>query len=169
MYDFSALDIQLAGMQVLESTYLIATSKNIDTIISRYSFLIQRIETLKGGQSNPQYSSCIQFSKEKYKTVYYNRELQDYQLSILLNPSRFDLDDFYCNSLVNAINRYCQEQKIGINGMKSESAKVKRVAKDLAKIKLVKDELQRRCINASSYSKKLVEIENLEKSNSISS
>jgi hypothetical protein len=52
--------------------------------------------------------------------------------------------------------------------MKLESAKRKRIAKVLSTIKITKDEFKRSCINASSYSKKLVELENLEKSYSLS-
>jgi hypothetical protein len=50
MDNLFAIEIQSAGMQVLESCYIIATSKNIDTIISRYDFLQERIKILKQGQ-----------------------------------------------------------------------------------------------------------------------
>jgi hypothetical protein len=124
-----SMQMQSAGMQVLESSYIIATSKNIDTIKSRYEFLIERTLSLKEGQNNPQYSSCVQLVTDRYKELYYDRPLQDYQLSILSNPNSFDISNFYCNSLVNTIKRFCTEQTEEINAMKKETAKVKRSAK----------------------------------------
>jgi hypothetical protein len=88
--------------------------------------------------------------------------LQDYQLSILSNPNSFDLFNFYCNSLVKAMERFCEEQEEEINGMKSEAAKVKRAAKVLVTIRIAKSELQTKCSTASSYSTALAEMEKLE-------
>lgn len=156
------IEIQSAGMQVLESSYIIASSKNIDTIISRRDFLLERTSSLKQGQSNPQYLSCVQLATERYKELYYDRPLQDYQLAILSNPNIFDLNNFYCSSLVNAMKRFCIEQVGEINGMKKEGAKLKRTAKTLEIIRKAKNELQIKCSTASSYSMALAEMEQLE-------
>ena len=162
MDNFFTIEMQSAGMQVLESSYIIATSKNIETIKSRHEFLLERIARLKQGQSNSQYSACVQLTTEHYKTMYYDRPLQDYQLTILSNPNGFDLNNFYCNSLVNAMKRFCGEQTAEINAMKKETAKAKRAAKVLETIKTTKKELQIKCSTASSYSTALAELENLE-------
>lgn len=162
MDNFFTIEMQSAGMQVLESSYIIATSKNIETIKSRHEFLLQRIVSLKQGQSNTQYSDCVQLTTEHYKTFYYARPLQDYQLTILSNPNGFDLNNFYCNSLVNAMKRFCGEQTAEINAMKKETAKAKRAAKVLETIKTTKNELQIKCSTASSYSTALAELENIE-------
>lgn len=162
MDNFFVIEMQSAGMQVLESSYIIATSKNIETIKSRHEFLLERIASLKQGQSNPQYSAGVQLATEHYKTMYYDRPLQDYQLTILSNPNGFDLNNFYCNSLVNAMKRFCGEQTTEINAMKKETAKSKRAAKAFETIKTTKYELQIKCSTASSYSTALTELENLE-------
>ena len=156
------MEMQSAGIQVLESSYIIATSENLETIKGRYEFLLQRIASLQHGQSNPQYSTCVQMTTEHYKTIYYNRPLQDYQLAILSNPNGFDLNNFYCNSLVNAIKRFCEGQTEEINAMKKEIAKAKRAAKVLETIKSTQNELLTKCPTASSYSTALVELEKLE-------
>lgn len=100
MDNFFAMDIQRAGMQALETAYIIGTSKNIETIKSRYSFLLTATEmpqgqfvpvnpilsvldTLKKGQSNPQYSTYFKMACDSYKTNYYDRPLQDYQLNLV--------------------------------------------------------------------------------------
>ena len=162
MDNFFTMEMQSAGIQVLESSYIIATSKNIETIKSRHEFLLQRIASLKHGQNNPQYSTCVQMTTEHYKTIYYDRPLQDYQLAILSNPNGFDLNNFYCNSLVNAIKRFCGGQTEEINTMKKEIAKTKRAAKVLETIKTTQNELLTKCSTASSYSTALAELEKLE-------
>lgn len=162
MDNFFLIEMQSAGMQVLESSYIIASSKNIDTIISRYAFLLERTTSLKQGQHNSLYSSCVQLATDRYKELYYDRPLQDYQLSILSNPTGFDMGSFYCNSLVNAMKRFCGEQKEEINAMKKENAKTKRSAKVLETISKTKTELQTKCSAATSYSTALDELDNLE-------
>jgi hypothetical protein len=162
MENFFVIEMQSTGIQVLESFFIIATSKKIETIISRHDFLLQRLQILKKGQSNPQYSPCAKLTAEHYKMMYYDRPLQDYQLAVLSNPNGFDLSNFYCSSLVNAMKRFCGEQTKEISDMKKETAKIKRAAKVLETIKTTKTELQAKCSSASSYSTALIELENLE-------
>jgi len=161
MDNFFAINIQRAGLQVLETVYILATSKKIETIKSRYSFLLTTIDTLKQGQSNPEYSTYTNMAVDIYKTTYYDRELQEYQLAILSNPNGFDLNNFYCNSLVNAIKKICAEQMEEIKALKKETAKVKRVAKVKDTIKLTQTELQTKCLSASSFSTAIAELERL--------
>jgi len=162
MDNFFAIEMQSAGIQVLESSYIIGTSKNIETIKSRHDFLLQRLQSLKQGQSNSQYSACVGLTTEHYKTMYYDRPLQDYQLAIVSNPNGFDTNNFYCNSLVNAMKRFCAEQSEEINAMKKETAKAKRADKVLATIGIAKTELHAKCSTAVGYPTALTELENLE-------
>jgi hypothetical protein len=157
------MQMQSAGIQVLESVYLIATSKNIDTIISRHDFLLDRISTLKQGQSNSQYSDCVHLAMEQYKKIYYDRPFQDYQSSILSNPNIFNINEFYCSSLANAMKRFCAEQTEEINAMKKDTAKAKRKEKVIMAISKTKYELQAKCSTSSYYSTALSELENLGK------
>ena len=162
MDNLFAMETESAGMQVLESSFIIATSKNIETIKSRQEFLLQRIEDLKEKQRNSQYSACVQLITENYKAMYSNRPLQDYQLSILSNPNGFDISKFYSDSLLNAMKRYCTEQTEEISAMKKETAKLKRSAKVLEVIGVAKNELKSKCSTASAYSTSLAEMINLE-------
>src|SRR2546428_4942879 len=104
------LEMQSAGVQVLESCYIIATSKNIDTIKGRYAFLLQRISNLKNGQGSSQYPSFTQLMRQQYESMYFDRPLRNYQLAIISNPNGFDLNDFYCNSILSAMQRFCADQ-----------------------------------------------------------
>ena len=174
MDDFFAMDIQRAGIQVMETVYIIGTSKNIETIKSRHDFLLTTrwtgrtekvlspIDTLKQGQNNPQYSVYIQAAIDYYKSSYYDRTPQDYQLAILSNPGDFDLNDFYCKALVNAMKRFCGKQENEINALKKENAKAKRKAKVIEAIKSTQAELQAKCCRASFYDQAISELEKLE-------
>lgn len=155
------MDIQRAGLQVLETAYIIGTSKNIDTIKSRYLFLVDKLEVLKKGQINSQYITYSQSSLESYKRAYFDKVVQDYQHALLYNPNEFNLTEFYCNSLGNAMKRYCLDEIEEISSMKRESAKVKRKAKAIDVLKSAKGELKNKCSSASSYSITLIELEKL--------
>ena len=150
MDNYFSMSIQGVGLQVLETVYIIATTKNFDTLKSRYELLVERIATLRNAESNRLYSVDVNTSIETYKSMYYDRPLQDIQLSTLLKPNGFDVQSFYCEALVNCIKRFVEEQTNEISGLKSENAKTKRRAKVIDKIHLSKDELQSKCASVSS-------------------
>lgn len=156
------IEIQSAGMQVLESSYIIATSKNMETIKSRFDFLSKRIESLKLAQNNSQYLTSIQLPTENYQALYHDRPIQEYQYMILTNPQGFELIDFYCRSLLNGMKRFCEEQRQEINEMKKNAAKIKRTLKVLETISTIKREVHIRCATALSFTIVLAELEYLE-------
>lgn len=161
MDTFFAMDTQRAVIQTMESLYILATSKNIETIKGRYEFLLTLIPTLKSAKNNSQYSIVIQSAFGQFKTMYPTSVPQEYQLSVIHNPETFDINEFYCSSLVNATKRYYEKQLEEINALKKETAKTKRVAKVIDTIKLVQNELQLKCSASDSYSTANVELENL--------
>ena len=107
-------------------------------------------------------------SLDSYKTLYYDKPLQDYQISMLSKPNNFNLTEFYCTALVDATKRFYTAENEEINTMKRESAKVKRRANVVAIIQLVKNELQNKCSSTSAFPSALNEIEKLETSNNTS-
>ena len=151
MDTYFSMSVQGLGLQVLETVHIIATTKNFDTIKSRYELLLERIDTLRKVESNPQYSADINTSIETYKSLYYDRPLQDFELASVLKPNDFDTQKFYCDGLVSCIKKYVEEQANEISSLKSENAKSKRRIKVIEKIKLAKDELQNKCSSTSSY------------------
>ena len=162
MDNFFAMDTRRAGIQVMETVYIIGTSKNIETIKSRHNFLLTIIDTLKQRQNNPQYSVYIQAAIDYYKSVYYDQSPQDYQLAILSNPSDFDLNDFYCKALIDAMKKFCGDQENEINALKKENAKAKRKAKVIETLKSTQAELQIKCSTSSFYDQSISELEKLE-------
>lgn len=162
MDNYFSMSIQGLGLQVLETVHIIATTKNLDTLKSRYELLLERLNTLRNAENNRLYSADITSSIETYKSMYYDRHLQDIELSAVLKPNNFDVQSFYCEALVSCIKRFVDEQINEISGMKSENAKTKRRAKVIDKLKLSKEELQNKCASASSYSNALNSLETIQ-------
>lgn len=126
MENFIAMDVQSAAVKVMETVNIIATSKKIETIISRYSFLVHTLPTLEKYRLTSQYSNYIQQAKEQYASMYPNRPIADYQQAILEDPNGFSLDNFYCQALVAAMQRFVNEQVSEIESLKTENSKQKR-------------------------------------------
>lgn len=64
MDNYFSMSIQGMGLQVLETVHIISTTKNLDTIKSRYELLLERIATLRTAESNRLYSTDINTSIE---------------------------------------------------------------------------------------------------------
>lgn len=162
MDNYFSMSIQGLGLQVLETVHIIATTKNFDTIKGRYELLLERIDTLRKAENNKQYSADINTSIETYKSMYYDRPLQNIELSAILKPNNFDPPNFYCGALVACMKRFAEEQSNEISSLKSENAKVKRRAKAIEKIKSAKDELQNKCSSTSAYLTAVASFEQLQ-------
>lgn len=162
MDTFFALDVQSAAIQIMETLYIIATSKNIDTIKGRYDFLLTRIPALRSAKSNSQYSTIIRTAIDQFKKLHPAvNVLEDYQLTALSNPDTFNVIDFYCNSLVNAGRRFCEKQSEEIITLKKEDARAKRISKVIGTIKSLQTELETKCASALSFQTSLTEIKGL--------
>ncbi len=155
------MDVQRAALQTMETLYIIATSKNIATISGRYDFLLTVIPTLKSAKSDSQYSAIIRMALDQFKTERPASEPQDYQLAVLSNPDTFDINDFYCSSLVNAIKRFCEKQSAEIKVLKKEAAKAKRISKVIENIKSAQYELETKCSLTSFFPSALAELKEL--------
>ena|SRR5690242_8983379 len=162
MDNYFSMSIQGVGLQVLETVHIIATTKNFDTIKSRYELLLERIDTLRKAEGNQLYSSDINTSIDTYKSMYYDRPLKDFELSAILKPNNFDPQNFYCEALVSCIKRFAEEQTNEISGLKSENAKIKRKAKVIEKVNVAKIELQNKCSSTPSYLSALNSLETIQ-------
>ncbi|MBP7555986.1 MAG: hypothetical protein KA821_06965 [Chitinophagaceae bacterium] len=162
MEKYFSMSIQSVGIQVLETVYIITTTKNFDTLKSRYELLLERISTLRDAEDDRLYSGNVNASIETYKSMYYDRPLQGIQLSAISKPNNFDVQSFYCEALLSCIKRFVEEQKNEISELKSENAKIKRRTKVIDKIKLSKSELQSKCTSTSSYLTALNSLETIQ-------
>ena len=158
MDNYLPLFLQVTSMQVLESVYIIHTSSNIETVISRQQFLQEKYKDLLSNIKDQSYSLYTEMAIATYKERYYDRPIQDVQLAILKNPLEFNLIDFYCESLVNTLQRFCAKQSKEMSEMKLTSAKQKRTLKVHQAIQLVKKEITDQYNIASGYQQALNEI-----------
>ena len=158
---FFEMDTQRAAVQTMESLYILATSKNIETIKGRYEFLLTLIPTLKSAKHNSEYSGLIQSALGQFKTMYPAGIPQDYQLAVLSNPESFDLNEFYCKSLINALKGFYDKQIAEINSLKKESAKTKRVTKIAETFNLFQQELILKCSTSRFFPEAQSEFEKL--------
>jgi len=154
--------IQRAGIQVLESANIIATSKALDTVQGRYTFLLQVLDTLKTGQNNPRYVSDIQRSIDAYKGMYYDRIPTQEELAILIKPKEFNTTDFYCNSLLRSFKEAYQDQLLQMDALKRDDAKARRKEKLYQLLLTTKDEVKVKCSQAISYQMVIEELEKVE-------
>lgn len=162
MDNYFSMTIQGVGLQVLETVHIISTTKNFDTIKGRYVLLLERLDTLRKAESDRQYSADINTSVQTYKSIYYDKPLQDLELAAILKPNNFNAQTFYCEALVSCMKRFVEEQSNEISLLKSENAKVKRRAKNIEKINSAKIELQNKCSSNTSYLAALNTLEQLE-------
>lgn len=123
MDNYFSMSIQGVGLQVLETVHIIATTKNFDTLKGRYELLVERLDTLRKAESNQQYSADINTSIETYKSMYYDRPLQEFEISSVLKPNIFNAQNFYCDALANCINRFTREQINEIGNLKVKTQK----------------------------------------------
>jgi hypothetical protein len=164
MDNYFSMSVQSVGLQVLETVYIIETTKNYDTIKGRYKLLVERIQTLRNAETNRLYSEDINNSIKSYKSMYFDRPFLDIQLSAILKPNIFNVQIFYCAALVNCIKRFVEEQTNEIDGLKNENAKIKRRLKVMDKIKLAKEELKNECESTSFYLSSLNTLEAIQSS-----
>ncbi len=152
--------VHTAGRQVLETLDILATSKVLSTIKSRYEFIAERTDpsgfprplaTLQIASHNPRYAFDVQQAIEGYRQMYYDRVVSDYALALLAKPNEVNLPDLYCRSLVRAAADIVKAEADEISKLKRESAAARRKAKLSDTLVLLLTELTAKCSSAAVY------------------
>jgi TM2 domain-containing membrane protein YozV len=128
-FKYVPMQIQRQGLQLLESTNILNTTKNLDTLIGRYDFVSKMYDDFVKASHNKRYTSDIQVSIDQYKTMYYDRILKDYELQLLVQPDHNNLTDYYSECLFNCFNGFYKEQIEQIENLKRDDAKQRRKEK----------------------------------------
>ena len=143
---YKAILIQRQGIQLLESITILNNTKNIDTLKGRFEFIKKMYDYFIEAYSNKRYISDIQIAIDEYKTMYYDKILKDFELSLIVKPSNQDLDLYYSKCLVNSFMLFYEEQRKQINSLKRKNAKERRLEKIVAvadetlnELRLIKD------------------------------
>ena len=126
IFNYVPMVIQRNGIQLLESINILNTTKNLDTLIGRYNFIIKNYDDFIKASNNKRYISDIQLAIDQYKTMYYEKILKDFELRLLVTPNFEDLKNYYLECLFNSFNGFYKEQIEQIENLKKEDAKKKR-------------------------------------------
>ncbi|MCF8303723.1 MAG: TM2 domain-containing protein [Bacteroidales bacterium] len=128
-FNYVPMQIQRQGIQLLESINILNTTKSLDTLSGRYEFISNMYHDFVKASHNRRYISDIQVAIDQYKTMYYDRILNDYELQLLVRPDHEKLTDYYSDCLFNCFNGFYEEQKEQIETLKRDDAKQRRKEK----------------------------------------
>ncbi len=128
-FKYVPMQIQRQGLQLLESINILSTTKNLDTLIGRYDFVLKMYDDFVKASYNKRYISDIQVAIDQYKSMYYDRILKGYELQLLVQPDQGILKDYYSECLFNCFNGFYKEQMEQIENLKRDSAKQRRKEK----------------------------------------
>lgn len=144
-------DVRRSTVQAMESAYIIATSKTLDTVTSRYEFLKELFLGLATQAESPSYLMRVQQGIDDFKSVRYNAILESYQIDLVTSPDTFDLREFYAKALENVARRIIEGHLSNIRGLKREDAKQRRIEKMREDLQTCFDELTTNCRGSKSY------------------
>lgn len=144
-------DVRRIGVQAMESAYIVATSKTVDTVVSRFEFLSELHMGLVTQCTTPTYSLHAQQAIDQFKAIRYNTLPEAYQMQLLTNPMSFDLPKFYAAALQDVARRSAAAHIMAIQSLKKDDAKQKRLAKIRVDLQTCIGELDAHCQAAGSY------------------
>lgn len=111
----------------IESTYIIDTTKQIDTLVGRKDLLFRSSFKLEVESMNPYYMTRLQESIDRFKHVFYDKVLTDRQLKFLINPTASNFRLFCNYNLERCIHFNMEEMIHKIRDAKSKKSKLKRI------------------------------------------
>jgi hypothetical protein len=128
-FNYQPIQVQRQGIQILESLNILNTTKNIDTLKSRFDFILKMYDNFIKASYNKRYISDIQIAVDEYKTMYYDKIINDFELKLLVKPENENLTDYYSECLFNCFNQFVKEQEIQIESLKRADARKRRKEK----------------------------------------
>lgn len=126
---YDPMQVQRQGIQLLESINILNNTKNIDTLKGRYEFIKKLYDYFINASYNKRYLTDIQKAIDEYKTMYYDKILKDFELSLIIKPDNQKLNSYYGECLMNCFMLYYDEQKKQIQTLKMQNAKERRLEK----------------------------------------
>jgi hypothetical protein len=144
---YEPTQIQRQGLQILESIHILSTTKNIDTLKGRFEFILGLYDHFIQASHHKRFVSDVQVSIDQYKTTYYERIPDDYELNLLLKPDKENLKQFYARCVMHCFTKFQEEQEKQIESLKRRDAIERRINKviqvaDEAQKELLQHEIQ---------------------------
>jgi len=159
-FNYQPFQIQRQGTQLLESLNILHTTKNIDTLKSRYEFIRKMYDDLIKASYKKRYISDIQVAVDEYKTMYYDKIINDFELELLVKPENENLTNYYSECLYNCFNQFVEEQEYQIENLKREDAKKRRKGKIISVANEIIAEFDKNGSDKEKYKKYIKAIQN---------
>jgi len=160
-FNYNPNQIQRQGIQLLESFNIIDNTKNSDTIKSRFEFVQNLYDDFVKASFNKRYINDIQNAIDEYKSMYYDKILNDYEISLILKPEHDKLSAFYGESLMKCFQKFITEQNGQIAELKRQGAIEKRLEKILDVIRETNSELLTNGKRTQNFDKYKAELKKL--------
>lgn len=148
---YNPISITTTTIQFLESCYILSNTKNIDTLIGRYNFILTIYPSLEASSNHQRFLSDVQNGIDQYKTLYYERIPSELDLKLILKPDRNILTNFYSECLNLCFYRFFEDQQSQINSLKRNDAKERRKNKIIDVCKIAIRELTQRGAQNAKY------------------
>ena len=155
--------VQVKIFQALESIEILETTKNLDTLQSRYDFLGILFRELNLASYTLRYPNDLQTALDNYKQMYYDKIPTQVQLVGLLKPNEFDMDTFYSNAIYNCFMRHYEFQMKQISVLKTENGKKGRFKKLQESARTASDLILKDCISSTDFHKLHNHLKKIEK------
>lgn len=152
-------DIQRRGLQLLESASILNSTKNIDTLKGRMEFIETLYDDLVKASHNKRFVTDAQKSIDQYKTMYYDKVLNQVEVALLLRPSHELLNSYYASCIMNCFRLFYQEQRTQISALKRKDAIEKRLEKLMDVVDAASYELTMKGSDSDHFEKYSQELE----------
>lgn len=120
---FDAAQIASRGVQLLESLEIIATTRNMETLERRISFITDFYSTfVVMAVFGQQYLNEVEKAFNSYKERYPGKEIKAAQASLLITPNMDDLNSYFANCIVVSFGEFVKEQAEVISKLQRQHA-----------------------------------------------
>lgn len=145
------MQIESKTIQALESMQLIENSPNPDTVIGRFNFVWDLMNSLSEFPKNGRYISALQTGIDRYKTMYYDRIVNASHVNYLMNVNELmgEYEKHYRKCLVESFERYLDKHEDQIKELKKQSAIESRFIKINEVMFMVENEVPKHYLNES--------------------
>lgn len=132
-------------IQALESMAIIESTANIDTLISRYIFLVDKLNHIHLAYKDDTVGHIMAQSQAlaTYNLEYPNYKATQEMEDIIKHPNT-DIKDFYSKNIIHCLSLYSDKIEQEINSLKTEAAKKRRREKVIACVTTCVTELNQR-------------------------
>lgn len=131
---FDIKSLQRRGLQMLETIYLIETTKNLSTLSGNVDFITHHYSWfMKMSGVLSRYENDIQAAVDEYLLRYYDRQITVRQKVLMFTPDNERLNEFLSLSICRCFTEYAARQADEMVNLKTEAAKQRRKADILDK------------------------------------